>query len=87
MDLGYNRRGFIDLCSDTNDWLENVKEKPFHYFSKEAPDNKMESFVSNDAVWLYIVISNMNMSAENAREIKSCCAETYFLLEGIHPNI
>lgn len=88
MDLGHKRQEFIKTYNNSRDWLKKAKNKSFNYYRWELKEkNGIACKVSRSAIWIYIVISDSNMSKANAIAIKKHCGKnSYFLLEGFHAN-
>lgn len=92
MDLGFKRDQFGDAFRDTAEWVKQAREaKAFHYFAKNTGEAKISGSVAQNAVWLYIVISDSNLGKAGANTLNQRNdgvdqVETHVILKGFHPN-
>lgn len=92
MDLGYKRKEFPAFWDERDKLIPRMRGKQFSLFKTNANEKTKRSLeFSNNAKLYFVVISDQNITHKHLSVIKKRLgkkkySETYFLLEGAHPN-
>lgn len=90
MDLGFNRKGFVDFCMNKESLIEEIRNKSCHL--KDGVTKEDEFLELDENIKYHVVIisdtnisrEQLNENLEGTRSLKNVCV--YCLTSNEHPN-